>query len=112
MASTQDYVEYIVDQIGIKNTSYRKMFGEYALYVGGKVVAFVCGNTLFVKKLPENTKMGEMLERGPAYPGSKDYFIVSEEYLEDRTWLRRFIEVTAKAVPLSKKKVAQTHCSQ
>jgi TfoX/Sxy family transcriptional regulator of competence genes len=29
--------------------SYRYMFGEYAIYCDGKVVALVCDNQLFVK---------------------------------------------------------------
>lgn len=104
MASTQDYIDYIVDQIGLENTSYKKMFGEYAVYISGKVVGFVCDNTLFIKILPENGSMGTDLERGPAYPGSKDYFIVDEQHLEDRGWLREFIQLTADSVPEKKKK--------
>ena len=104
MASTQDYIEYVIDQIGISSASYKKMFGEYALYIRGKVVGFVCDNTLFIKILPENELRGDSLERGPAYPGSKDYFIVDEHHLEDRTWLQEFVEITAEAVPEKKKR--------
>ena len=50
MASDQDFVEFVVDQIENAGViSYRKMFGEYALYCEGKVVALVCENQLFVK---------------------------------------------------------------
>jgi hypothetical protein len=51
MASTQDFIDYVIDQIGIQSIKYRKMFGEYAIYVDTKVVALVCDNTLFIKKI-------------------------------------------------------------
>ncbi len=42
----------------------RKMFGEYALYVDGKVVALVCDDHLFVKLTEPGTKfVGDALLR-------------------------------------------------
>lgn len=104
MASSQEFIDYVIGQIDLPNTSSRKMFGEYALYLSGKVVGFVCDDTLFVKILPENESFASDLERGPAYPGSKDYLIVDERHMEDRAWLGEFIEMTAAAVPVAKKK--------
>lgn len=45
MASDLDFVEFVVDQMENAGViTYRKMFGEYALYCEGKVVALVCDN--------------------------------------------------------------------
>ena len=42
MATDLDFVQFIADQIEDRcGISYRKMFGEYALYSNGKVVALV-----------------------------------------------------------------------
>jgi len=42
--------EFIVEQIENAGViTYRKMFGEYALYCNGKVIALICDNQLFVK---------------------------------------------------------------
>jgi hypothetical protein len=52
MASELCFVEFIVDQIenaGI--ITYKKMFGEYAIYSDSKVVALVCDNQLRVDDL-------------------------------------------------------------
>ena len=47
MASDLDFVEYVVDQMeGAGPVSYKKMFGEYAIYRQGKVVALICDNQL------------------------------------------------------------------
>lgn len=49
MATDLDFVKFVSDQIDDScDVSYRKMFGEYALYSKGKVVALVCDNQLFV----------------------------------------------------------------
>lgn len=48
MATDQDFLEYVVEQAeGAGMLSHRRMFGEYALYLDGKVVALVCDNQLF-----------------------------------------------------------------
>ena len=50
MASDFGFIEYLCDQLqGAGTITYRKMFGEYALYCEGKVVGLVVGNSLFVK---------------------------------------------------------------
>ena len=50
MATHQDFVDYVVDQIeNAGAVTCRKMFGEYALYSDGKVVGLLCDNQLFIK---------------------------------------------------------------
>ncbi|MDG6219275.1 MAG: TfoX/Sxy family protein, partial [Candidatus Thermoplasmatota archaeon] len=51
MSSNQDFVEYIVEQMENEGAiTYKKMFGEYAIYYDSKIVALICDNQLFVKK--------------------------------------------------------------
>ncbi len=58
MASSLDFVHYICQQIdGAGMISYRKMFGEYAIYCDGKVIGLICDNQFFVKK----TTAGELI---------------------------------------------------
>jgi len=50
MASDLSFVEYVRDQISrAGDVSFRKMFGEYAIYCDSKVVALVCHNQFFTK---------------------------------------------------------------
>lgn len=104
MSTRQDTVDFILESLGGLDVSARKMFGEYALYCDGKVVAFVCDDTLFVKILPENVVLAEGLKTGPCYPGSKDYYIVPGDRIEDAHWLQKLIQTTAAAVPAKKSK--------
>ena len=81
------------------------MFGEYALYCDGKVVAFVCDDTLFVKITAEGKAFaGDFYKEGPAYSGSKPYLVVDEEQIEDREWLTELISITAQYAPAPKPK--------
>ena len=54
MATTKDYIEYVCERLhGAGGLRYRKMFGEYMVYVNDKPVLLVCDNTVFVKIVPE-----------------------------------------------------------
>ena len=77
------------------------MFGEYALYLDGRVVALVCGNQLFIKPTEAGRRvLGTVVEQ-PAYPGGKPWFCIGED-LDDRELLRRLFWITAAEVPLPK----------
>jgi TfoX/Sxy family transcriptional regulator of competence genes len=81
------------------------MFGEYALYVGNKVIALVCDETLFVKITDEGkTFVGEQYTEGFAYKGAKVSMQISENFIENREWLSELIEITALHLPEPKPK--------
>ena len=49
MSTEQAFVEYVQSQSGLgPQLSFKKMFGEYALYLHGRVVAFACDNQLYL----------------------------------------------------------------
>ncbi len=107
MASTQDFVDYILEQIENAGViTYRKMFGEYAVYSGRKVVALICDNQLFIKPTAGGkTFIGNVTE-APAYPGAKMSFLI-EDNLDNREWISELIRITARELPehkLKKKK--------
>jgi TfoX/Sxy family transcriptional regulator of competence genes len=67
MASSIGMVEYVIDQAGFgRRLEFRKMFGEYALYLDAKVVALVCDDELFLKPTPEGRLLlGTVVEAPP-----------------------------------------------
>jgi TfoX/Sxy family transcriptional regulator of competence genes len=99
MASDKSFVDFVVDQIENAGViTYKKMFGEYALYSDGKVVALVCDNRLFVKPTEEGRAyIGNVVE-APAYPGAKPSFLI-EDRIEDREWISNLIRITCMALP-------------
>lgn len=99
MATSEDFVRYIVDQSGlIGSLSYRKMFGEYALYLDGKVVAFACDDSLFIKPSSASRALVPDVDQRPLFPGSKDYPVV-DELLDDPDALKELFTTTAAALP-------------
>ena len=104
MASDLKTVAFIADQSGLgARLAYKRMFGEFALYLNTKVVAFVCDNKLFLKPTDAGRALLGSPTEAPAYPGSKNYFLLQEE-LEDPALLRKALEVTESVLPLSKPK--------
>ena len=104
MASDLSFVTFVVDQLeNAGEITYRKMFGEYALYSNRKVVAVICDNQLFVKPTEAGKSyIGEVLE-APPYPGAKNYYLI-EDQIEDREWISQLITITEKELPEPKKK--------
>jgi TfoX/Sxy family transcriptional regulator of competence genes len=107
MGSNVATVQFICDQAGLGNRlTFRKMFGEYALYLDRKVVALICDDQLFLKPTPEGrTYLGNVTE-APPYPGCKNFFLLSAE-LDDSDRLAEALRVTARALPEPKPKPAR-----
>lgn len=104
MASDQSFVEFIADQMEAAGCiSYRKMFGEYAVYCDGKVVALICDNQLFIKPTARGRSYIGKVHEAPPYPGASMYFLIEDAY-EDREWLSGLIRTTAEELPAPKPK--------
>jgi TfoX/Sxy family transcriptional regulator of competence genes len=104
MATDQSYVDFLCEQGGSPGAlSFRKMFGEYVLYLDGKVVALVCDNTLFVKPTDAGRAMLVEVSEQPPYPGAKLHFRIGGE-IDDSEFLQRLLAATARALPLPKPK--------
>jgi TfoX/Sxy family transcriptional regulator of competence genes len=104
MASSPDTVQFICDQAGLgARLTFRKMFGEYALYVDGKVVALVCDDQLFLKPTPEGKAYLGPVPEAPPYPGIRPFPILSA-LLDDPERLAAALSITADALPLPKTK--------
>ncbi|BFI94642.1 MAG: TfoX/Sxy family protein [Rhodanobacter sp.] len=102
MATDRDFLDYVTEQAALgERFAHKKMFGEYALYVDGKVVAFACDNSLFVKPSAAAAELAPKLPQRPPYPGAKDY-PVADELLDDSEAIRRLLLATAALMPLPK----------
>lgn len=105
MASRQETVDYILDQISSAGSvTAKKMFGEYAIYHDTKVVALVCDDELFIKPTQSGKDFICNAEEHPPYPGAKGYFLISGDKLEDFEWLSQLVQITSSELPLPKKK--------
>jgi len=104
MPTTLEYAEYVCDQI--RNTGvvrYRKMFGEYMIYVNDKPLLLVCDNTVYVKKLDCIADIMREAQMGFPYQGAKEHYVldIDDSGLSDEVIMR--LEPITK-VPAPKKK--------
>lgn len=102
MATTSEYIEYVCEQINsIGEVRYRKMFGEYMVYVNDKPVLTVCDNTVFVKKLDTIEEMMKSAESGFPYKGAKEHYILD---IDNQEFCRQIVKKLEEVTPLPKPK--------
>jgi len=107
MATDASYAAFVVDQAGPRmDVRVGKMFGEYALYVDEKVVGFLCDNRLFLKPTEAGRPFFDTLEVGPAYPGSKDYWI-GDEVVEEAPRFQDLLRAMVAELPAPKPRKAK-----
>ena len=91
MASTKDYLEYILDQLsGLDDISYRAMMGEYIIYYRGKVVGGIYDDRFLVKPVKSAASMMPDADMELPYEGAKEMLLVDD--VENREFLRELLE--------------------
>lgn len=97
MSTSVSYIQFVCDQLqDFLAVRWRKMFGEYMVYVNDKPVLLVCDDTVFVKILPELEPLMQRAERGLPYPGAKEHYILD---IENRELTRAVVEVLERVTP-------------
>ena len=106
MSTKESTTEYILGQLAsVPRISARKMFGEYALYMGKKVVGLICNDKLFIKITDEGKKfVAEHYTEGHAYKGAKVSMCIDEDLIEDPRWLTQLVVITERSLPEPKPK--------
>ncbi|MDR2091681.1 MAG: transcriptional regulator [Clostridiales bacterium] len=96
MATTVDFIEFVTEQIDPRFTRrYRKMFGEYMVYVNEKPILLVCDNTVFVKIVPEIAEQTADAEKGFPYEGAKLHYVLDMENKERANEIISILEKSA-----------------
>lgn len=102
MSTSKEYIEYVCEQLyGIEDVTYKKMFGEYYVYIRQKPVLLVCDNCVMVKKVPE---LAELMKDAPdalPYEGAKLHYVLD---IEDHELVTSVIEILLSVTPIPKRK--------
>lgn len=102
MATSVSFIQYVCEQLnGIGNIRYRKMFGEYMIYVNEKPVVIVCDDTAYVKKLEEIQEIMKDSETGYPYEGAKEHYVLD---IDDSNFSKMVVSKIEEVTPLPKKK--------
>ena len=103
MASSKDYLDYILDQLSlIDGITYRPMMGEYILYCNGKIFGGIYDDRFLVKPTPAAIERMPDAPHELPYDGAKEMLLV--ENSDDREFLRDLLTEICKNLPEKKKK--------
>ncbi len=104
MSTDPSTADFVSEQMaGAGPISTRKMFGEYAVYLDGKVVALICGDQLFVKATPGALALVPDVQMGPPYPGAKPH-IMADALLDEPDALVALVSAVARDLPVPRPK--------
>ena len=102
MATSLEFINYVCEQIkGIGEIKYKKMFGEFMVYVNDKPVIIVCDNTVFVKKLDCIEDMMKNAETGCPYKGAKEHYVLD---IDNADFCKSVVSELEKVTPVPKQR--------
>ena len=103
MASSKDYLEYVLDQLStLDDISYRAMMGEYIIYYQGKIVGGIYDDRFLVKPTKSALDLMPDASRELPYEGAKEMLLVED--IDDRDFLNELLNAIAYELPAPKKK--------
>ncbi len=107
MASTPDFVNFACDQIrGAGVVRYRKMFGEYLVYVNDKPILLICDDTVYVKPHECIRELMSGTVMGVPYQGAKEHYILDIDNGEHSREVVMLLEQVT-PIPKPRKRKAQ-----
>ncbi|QNE32036.1 TfoX/Sxy family protein [Sphingomonas sp. NBWT7] len=96
-------IDYLLEQAaGAGAISAKPMFGEYGVYLDGKMIGSVCDDRLFVKPTPSGRRHTEPVSEAPPYPGAKPNLLIEADRWDDTDWLADLLRLTAAELPAPK----------
>ncbi len=102
MASTKEYLDFILEQLSeLDEVSYRAMMGEFIIYYRGKVVGGIYDDRFLVKPTKSARAMMPNAAEELPYEGAKEMLLVDN--VESRQFLRDLIQAMYAELPAPKK---------
>ncbi|MBQ6105322.1 MAG: TfoX/Sxy family protein [Lachnospiraceae bacterium] len=103
MASTREYLDFILEQLaGLDEISYKTMMGEYILYYRGRVFGGIYDDRLLVKPVPAAVKLMPNATMELPYEGAKEMILVDD--VDNRELLCELVESMWEDLPEKKRK--------
>lgn len=100
MATSEEYMEFVCSQIKtIGSVRYKKMFGEYMVYINNKPIFLVCDSTVYIKKLSELDGLMTDALCGIPYNGAKEHYILD---IDNKEMAEQAAVILEKITPLPK----------
>ena len=102
MACTLEFVEMVCDKIAdVGDVSYKKMFGDYMVYVNAKPVLTLCDNVVYVKTEKCIADIMADAPKGVPYEGAKERYILD---IDNDELCKAVVRELEKVTPVPKKR--------
>ena len=103
MATSKDYLVYILEQLGgLGEVSHRAMMGEYVLYYKGKVFGGLYDNRFLVKPTASAKALLPDAPMELPYDGAKEMLMIED--VEDHALMEELLNAMYDELPAPKKK--------
>ena len=103
MASTKEYLEYVLEQLSeLDDITFKSMMGEYILYYRGKIFGGVYDDRFLVKNTKSAAEKMPEAELQWPYEGAKEMLLVDD--IENKEFLSELVEAMYEELPAPKKK--------
>ena len=97
MTSSLEFIEFVCEQLrDFAVVRYRKMFGDYMVYINEKPIVLVCDDTVYIKKIPELEEVMADAPTAVPYEGAKERYVLD---IEDRELAVQAIGILEQATP-------------
>ena len=78
MASSKEYLEFVLEQLAGLDVDHRAMMGEYVIYYRGKVVGGIYDDRFLVKPTKSALAMMPNASKELPYEGAKEMLLVDD----------------------------------
>ena len=104
MASSKEYLEYILEQLSdLDDISYRAMMGEYIIYYRGKIVGGIYDDRFLIKPVKSAMAMMPDASMELPYEGAKEMILIDD--VDDRDFLNELLDAMYDELPAPRKKI-------
>lgn len=78
---------------------YKKMFGEYMVYINNKPILLVCNSIVYVKELDEIKELMANADKGFPYKGAKEQYVLD---IDDLDLVKDVVKTLESIIPVPK----------
>lgn len=103
MASTKDYLDFILEQLSeLEGITYRAMMGEYIIYYNGKIVGGIYDNRFLVKPTKSAIDLMPNADYENPYETAKPMLMVDN--VDDKSFLTKLFNAMYDELPAPNKR--------
>ena len=103
MASSKEYLDYILEQLSeLEGITFKPMMGEYILYMYGKIFGSIYDDRFLVKPTKSAMAMMPDADRELPYEGAKEMLLVDN--VDNREFLKDLLTAMFDELPVPKQK--------